>query len=123
MRVSVVINPRAGAGSAARQLPALRKGLSSLGIEHEFLETRGPGHATSLAIQAIERGCTLLGVVGGDGTLNEVSQAYVEADGTPRSGPPLALLPCGTGGVSELSQRKLPRRTPCPHPNAAVRRR
>lgn len=98
MRVSVVINPRAGAGSAARQLPALRKGLSSLGIEHEILETRGSGHATSLAIQAIERGCTLLGVVGGDGTLNEVSQAYVEADGTPRTGPPLALLPCGTGG-------------------------
>ncbi|HTV23361.1 MAG TPA: diacylglycerol kinase family protein [Polyangiaceae bacterium] len=98
MRVSVVINPRAGAGSAARQLPALRKGLNELGIEHEILETQRPGHATSLAIGAIERGCTQLAVVGGDGTLNEVSQAYIAADGTPRPGPPLALLPCGTGG-------------------------
>lgn len=98
MRVSVIINPRAGAGSAARQLPALRKGMSELGIEHEILETQRPGHATSLAIGAIERGCTWLAVVGGDGTLNEVSQAYIEADGTPRVGPPLSLLPCGTGG-------------------------
>jgi diacylglycerol kinase (ATP) len=98
MRISLVINPRAGAGSAARQLPALRKGLSELGIEHEILETQRPGHATSLAIRAIEQGSTLLAVAGGDGTLNEVSQAYIEADGTPRAGPPLALLPCGTGG-------------------------
>jgi YegS/Rv2252/BmrU family lipid kinase len=98
MRLSVVINPRAGAGSAARQLPALRKGLNELHIEHEILETQRPGHATSLAIRAIEQGATLLGVAGGDGTLNEVSQAYIDADGTPRSGPPLALLPCGTGG-------------------------
>lgn len=98
MRVSVIINPRAGAGSAARHLPALRRGLRELGIEHELLETQRPGHATALAIRAIEQGCTLLGVAGGDGTLNEVSQAYIEADGTPRGGPPLALLPCGTGG-------------------------
>lgn len=98
MRVSVVVNPRAGAGSAARQLPGLRRGLQSLGIPHEILETRRRGEATALACRAIENGCTLLAVVGGDGTLNEVSQAYVEADGSPRSGPPLALIPCGTGG-------------------------
>lgn len=98
MRVSVVINPRAGAGSAGRQLPELRKALEELGIEHEILETSRRGHATALAIRAIEQGATLLAVAGGDGTLNEVSQAYVEPDGTPRTGPPLALLPCGTGG-------------------------
>lgn len=98
MRVSVVVNPHAGAGSAGRQLPGLRSGLQALGIPHEILETGRRGQATALACRAIESGCTLLAVVGGDGTLNEVSQAYVEADGSPRSGPPIALIPCGTGG-------------------------
>ena len=38
-----------------------------------------------------------IGVVGGDGTLNEVVQAYVDAEGRPRPGPALALVPAGTG--------------------------
>jgi diacylglycerol kinase (ATP) len=98
MRVSVVVNPRAGAGDAARQLPGLRRSLDELGIAYEILETEGRGHATILARTAMAEGATLLGVVGGDGTLNEVSQAYVGADGGPHSGPPIALIPCGTGG-------------------------
>jgi YegS/Rv2252/BmrU family lipid kinase len=98
MRISVVVNPRAGAGSAARQLPKLRRSLEALGAPFEILETRQPGHATALAVGAIEGGATLIAVVGGDGTLNEVSQAYVDARGAPVHGPPIALIPCGTGG-------------------------
>jgi diacylglycerol kinase (ATP) len=98
MRISVVVNPRAGAGSAARQLPKLRRGLEALGAPFEILETRRPGHATALAVGAIESGSTLIAVVGGDGTLNEVSQAYVDASGAPVPGPALAVIPCGTGG-------------------------
>ncbi len=37
-------------------------------------------------------------MVGGDGTLNEVVQAYIGPDGEPRPGPDLALIPSGTGG-------------------------
>jgi diacylglycerol kinase (ATP) len=98
MRVSVVVNPRAGAGNAARQLPALRRGLDQLGASYEILETRQPGHATLLARTAIASGCTLLAIVGGDGTLNEVSQAYIDAEGALQPGPPLTVIPCGTGG-------------------------
>lgn len=98
MRVSVVVNPRAGAGRAGRQLPAIRKGLAHLGIEHEILETTRPQQATTLARAARDGGCGLIAVVGGDGTLNEVCQAYVDATGTPVAGPPLALIPTGTGG-------------------------
>jgi len=36
-------------------------------------------------------------VVGGDGTLNEVSQAYVNGDGEPVEAPPVALLCAGSG--------------------------
>ena len=36
--------------------------------------------------------------MGGDGTLNEVSQGYLDAEGQPLPGPDLALAPSGTGG-------------------------
>jgi YegS/Rv2252/BmrU family lipid kinase len=98
MRVSIVVNPRAGSGSAARKLPGLRRDFERLGSDFEILETRHPGHATALARQAREAGCELLAVVGGDGTLNEVSQAYIDAEGAPVSGPPIAIISSGTGG-------------------------
>ncbi len=98
MRVSIVVNPRAGAGSAARKLPGLRRDFERLGSNFEILETRHPGHATELARQAREAGCELLAVVGGDGTLNEVSQAYIDAEGAPVAGPPIAIISSGTGG-------------------------
>jgi YegS/Rv2252/BmrU family lipid kinase len=74
------------------------RGLEQLGLDYEILETRQPHHATELARTARERGCDVLAVVGGDGTLSEVSQAYIDAEGNPISGPPIALIPCGTGG-------------------------
>jgi diacylglycerol kinase (ATP) len=97
-RVSVVVNPRSGAGRARRKLAELDRGLRRLGIQYELLETRYPGHASALARAAFASGCDVLGVVGGDGTLNEVSQAYVNDEGAPLVGPPLALIPSGTGG-------------------------
>jgi diacylglycerol kinase (ATP) len=97
-RVSVVVNPRAGSGSAGRQLRALRRGLDALGVSYEILATNERGHATSLALRAIEGGCEVLAVMGGDGTLNEICQAYVDAHGQPVQGPPIALFPSGTGG-------------------------
>jgi diacylglycerol kinase (ATP) len=97
-RVSVVVNPRAGSGSAGKRLEELERGLRRLGIEYEILCTERRGHASELARQARDRGCSVLGVLGGDGTLNEVVQAYVDANGAPLAGPPIALLPSGTGG-------------------------
>jgi diacylglycerol kinase (ATP) len=111
MRVSVVVNPRAGAGSGARKIALLRRHLQRLGLSHEILETERPGHATELARRARDSGCDLLAVLGGDGTLNEVSQAYLDAEGTLVSGPPIALVPSGTGGdfarMCGLRQRDL----------------
>jgi len=97
-RVSVVVNPRSGAGRTRRTLAALERGLRRVGIPYELLETREPGHASQLARDACAKGCDVLAVVGGDGTLNEVAQAYVNGDGAPVAGPPLAVIPSGTGG-------------------------
>jgi YegS/Rv2252/BmrU family lipid kinase len=98
MPVSLIINPRAAGGAAARHLPHILRALDHAQLRYEVLHTERRGDATRLAIQARETGASVIGVIGGDGTLSEVSQAYIDANGRPLAGPPLALLPAGTGG-------------------------
>jgi diacylglycerol kinase (ATP) len=97
-RVRVVLNPRAAAGKALDRLPEVEAALRRNELEHEIVLTQGPGHATELARAARADGVDVLAVMGGDGTLNEVVQAYLGPDGEPVAGPHLALVPCGTGG-------------------------
>jgi diacylglycerol kinase (ATP) len=60
-------------------------------------ETLAPGDATRLAREAREESVDVVAVVGGDGTLNEVAQAYLGESG-PVAGPRIAVVPAGTGG-------------------------
>jgi YegS/Rv2252/BmrU family lipid kinase len=96
--VRVIMNPTAGQGRARAKLGEIERALAGHGGRSEILVTHGPGHATALARAAHAEGVNVIAVVGGDGTLNEVVQAYVGADAQPRPGPDLALIPCGTGG-------------------------
>jgi diacylglycerol kinase (ATP) len=98
MATWVVVNPRAGSGSAARKAPRLARSLHRAGVEHELVETRSPGDATRIALEARDAGVDTLIVLGGDGTLNEVCQAYVDSDARPVPGPELVIAPGGTGG-------------------------
>src|SRR5690349_16253825 len=60
--------------------------------------TCAPGDAMPLARQAIAEGAGLLIVMGGDGTLNEVVNGYLDDDGSVvRDAPALAVVPLGTG--------------------------
>jgi YegS/Rv2252/BmrU family lipid kinase len=98
MKLRVLSNPSAGGGSATARLPKLKRLLESRGIPAEFVETRAPGDAARLVHEARADGVECLLVMGGDGTLNEVSQGYLDPEGKPLPGPDLALLPSGTGG-------------------------
>jgi len=98
MKLRLLVNPTAGSGRAARRVPELTRALEARGIQAQLAETRGPGDATRLVHEARADGVECLLVMGGDGTLNEVSQGYLDADGRPLPGPDLALLPSGTGG-------------------------
>jgi diacylglycerol kinase (ATP) len=97
-RVRVILNPRAGAGLAVRRLPQIEESLRRYDLSHEILLTQSGGHATELARAAIADGVDVVAAVGGDGTLNEVAQAYLDESGQPLKGPDLALIPMGTGG-------------------------
>jgi len=97
-RVRLILNPRAGSGAAARRLPLILQTMRKFDLRFEVARTTGPGDATRLARAAFEDGVDVVAVVGGDGTLNEVVQAWLGEDGEPRGGPELAIIPVGTGG-------------------------
>jgi YegS/Rv2252/BmrU family lipid kinase len=93
-----LVNPAAGHGRAGRRLPDIRRALDRAELPHDAVITTGPGNAKERAAEARRDGIECLAVVGGDGTLNEVSQAYIDGDGNALPGPDLALIPAGTGG-------------------------
>jgi YegS/Rv2252/BmrU family lipid kinase len=98
LHVRVILNPAAASGLAMRKVGEIGDALRRYDLRHEIVLTRARGHAAELTRAARGDGVDVVAVVGGDGTLNEVAQAYVSDDGEPIAGPDLALIPCGTGG-------------------------
>ncbi|HEY2513622.1 MAG TPA: diacylglycerol kinase family protein, partial [Polyangiaceae bacterium] len=97
-RVRVILNPSAAAGAALHKVGAIGEALRRFELPHEIVLTRARGHAKELARAAAADEVDVIAVVGGDGTLNEVAQAYLGESGEALGGPDLALIPCGTGG-------------------------
>jgi diacylglycerol kinase (ATP) len=113
-RIAVICNPTGGGGRAARELPRLQRALETTKLDFRILQTECVGDATRLALQARNGGARAIVVVGGDGTLNEVSQAYVDEGGQSVPAPPVALFCAGTGDdfgrvASGLGSEAIPR--------------
>lgn len=98
MRVRVIVNPKAGSGSAAKRLPQILREIERAGALPDSAETLGPGDAARLVREAHTDGVDCVALVGGDGTLNEAVQAFIGPSGEVLPGPVLALIPSGTGG-------------------------
>jgi diacylglycerol kinase (ATP) len=99
VHLRVILNPTAGSGGAARKKAAIVSALGAGGTAPEVVYTEGPGDAGRLVREARRDGVACVVVVGGDGTLNDVAQGYLEPDGSVASeGPELGLIPSGTGG-------------------------
>jgi len=92
MKLRFILNPRSGRSfRTARLSQRLRAFIAERAPEAELVITRGPGHATELAREAVARDCSRIVAVGGDGTMNEVAQALLHTHSA------LALVPCGSG--------------------------
>jgi YegS/Rv2252/BmrU family lipid kinase len=87
----VIINPSAGGGRAARELPDVERALTTLGLEHRVERTRSLEHARELAIAAADRGEVAV-AFGGDGLIGAVAGALAGAGRGL-----LGLLPGGRG--------------------------
>jgi len=93
-----IVNPASGNGRPVRVWPPLKRQLEGLGLRIEEHCTQGPGDATVIVRQLLQRGARELIVVGGDGTLNEAVNGYLDQDGCPLTrNAVLTIVPCGTG--------------------------
>ncbi|MGA8183328.1 MAG: diacylglycerol kinase family protein [Terriglobia bacterium] len=120
MKNAVLIsNPLAGVRSErrSRQVHEAVAALRSAGIAVDCRATSCPGDGRQLAREAVQNGCDLVIVCGGDGTINEV------INGLAPGRVPLAILPGGTANIvaKELglpghivkAARQLPSWRPC----------
>jgi diacylglycerol kinase (ATP) len=87
-----IVNPVAGGGRGARTLEVAAR---AAGLDLEPHPTRGPMDAARLARELDLTGAPGLVIVGGDGTLHEALQGWLQRPSAGR--PPLGILPAGTG--------------------------
>jgi len=100
-RITVIVNPAAHKGGAARRWPAIQAELVRRLGPFEAQFTTAPGHATELARTALAEGVRRFVAVGGDGTVNETLNGLLEPSGC-LSAPDAVLCPVPAGTANEL---------------------
>jgi len=92
-----VVNANAGNRKISRDWEKIEKLFKEASIEIEAAFTEGPMHAIELTKEAIKSGFRKFLVVGGDGTLNEVINAFFLQDEVDPREFLTGLIPVGTG--------------------------
>lgn len=96
--ITLLANPRAGAGRGGDVLPRVERALRALGAEVNVVRTTAPGDATHRTREALRAGTPGVIVVGGDGTLSEATDGFFEGGVSLRPDAWLAPISSGTGG-------------------------
>ncbi len=92
-KACLIVNPAAGTVRAQLDWGIVSGRLREAGWWVAQQGTTGPGSAGSIAARAVQDGCKLLVVAGGDGTINEVIQPLIGTDVA------LGLIPVGTANI------------------------
>ncbi|MBN1994346.1 MAG: diacylglycerol kinase family lipid kinase [Anaerolineae bacterium] len=96
MQTRLIVNPTSDQGRTLTLLPEINKALQQLEVDFDMVKTECPGHATTLAQQAVAAGYERVVAVGGDGTCNEIANGLLLAAQQGRSAS-LGLIPSGSG--------------------------
>jgi len=96
-RTTVIVNPSSQGGKLGKRW---RDHADVIGRAFPFDEviTEGPGHATELTRAALRGGAERIVAIGGDGTVNEVTNGFFENGEPIAPDASFALIPYGTGG-------------------------
>lgn len=96
-KIVFIVNPQSGNGSTGREWSHIHAAAEArLGTFTSCL-TSGPGDATRIARSHLLDGADVIVCVGGDGTLNEVVNGFMDQDGPIRKDAILGFIPNGTG--------------------------
>ena len=98
MRAKAVVNPASSNGSTGKQWPVIEEKLRRNLGDVDAVLTAGPGDAVEMTRQALRDGFDWIISVGGDGTLNEVLNGFIDGDVPVNDGAALSVLTSGTGG-------------------------
>lgn len=97
-RVVAILNPKAGGGKVKSRWPEYEAAIRQKLPQLEVRWTERPWHATDITRAALRDGADLILGVGGDGTVHEVVNGFLENDLPIREGSRLGYIPMGTGG-------------------------
>jgi YegS/Rv2252/BmrU family lipid kinase len=97
-QILFIVNPHSARGATREMWATVSRGLAQSGVEFSDHLTSRAGEATLVAREALLAGASRVVAVGGDGTLSEVVNGYLDSAGRPvNQSASLGLLPSGTG--------------------------
>ena len=96
-KVAAIANPYAAGGRAGRLWPHMAQRLRDRLGDLTVRLTDSAGHATRISRELIDEGFDLIIAVGGDGTISEVANGFLQDDQPVRPEAQLGILPVGTG--------------------------
>lgn len=98
MKTFFVVNPKSANGSTGKRwgelAATIARSLSDFGVEF----TQKPMDAVTITSDALKSGYECIVAVGGDGTINEVTNGFFEGGKAINPNAALGVLPRGTGG-------------------------
>ncbi|MCH8287965.1 MAG: diacylglycerol kinase family lipid kinase, partial [Candidatus Marinimicrobia bacterium] len=107
MSIKLIINPKAGKGSAFKKSQSVIAELKKRNVDFDYELTNAPREAVGIAREASGKFEKIV-AVGGDGTINEVGEGLVESDSI------FCVIPLGSGN-DFANELKIPSKV-----NAAV---
>ena len=109
-KVHVIVNPFSARGQTERRWETIRLAIKAHFREFKYVFTEKPLQATEIARELIKDGFDLIIGVGGDGTLNEISNGFFcEFSGKAiNQDAALGIIPSGTGS-DFIRSMKVPR--------------
>ncbi len=98
-KVHVIVNPFSARGKTRARWSDIREVIKHYFHEYKYIFTEKPTHATEIARQLLKEGFDLIIGVGGDGTLNEITNGFFKSDSREaiNNDASLAIIPSGTG--------------------------
>jgi diacylglycerol kinase (ATP) len=97
MKPLAIVNPASGGGRCGRDAPRVLEQWTRQGFDFDQALTTGPGDARDIAARAFSEGRRAFVSVGGDGTLFEIVNGIVGAQGEAREIATICVAPLGTG--------------------------